>query len=76
MGLFNDLVKFSKLIKNPQLFSESFLSDLLHVNKLQCPEYHDYLAKCFTFLKDLSGNRELISLCNIRAGQVIESKQF
>jgi hypothetical protein len=76
MGFFNDMIKFAKLVKNAQLFYEGFLLELLHTNKLQCSEYYDYIAKCFTFLKDVSSNRELISSYSIKPGQVIESKQF
>lgn len=76
MGFFNDLIKFSKMVKNPQMFNENFLLELLHINRLNCPEYNEYLARCFVFLKDLSCNRELITSFNIKAGIVFESKQF
>lgn len=70
MGFFNELVKFTKMAKNVPFFSEAFLGELLHVNKVVSEEYVNYIAKCFSFLKDLSANRDLLTLTNIKPGVI------
>jgi hypothetical protein len=76
MGFFNDLIKFSKMVKNPSFFLESFFIDFLHLNKTEFEGYTDYMAKCFLFLKEFSQNKELVSSLNMRAGIVFESPAF
>ena len=75
MTLFIDMAKFIKTVKNAQIFTEVFLTELLHVTKSPGEEYFAYMAKCFLFLKDCAMNKELLT-SNIKPGVVFQTNNF
>ena len=73
MGFFSEMVKLSKLVKNPPLFSNQFLVELLHLSESGQQEYVEYIVKCFTFLKDLSANKDLLQTQKLNPGAALDN---
>jgi hypothetical protein len=58
------------MLKNPPIFNENFLIELLHYNPKQYPEYITYLIKCFQMIKDISSNKDFLAMSKIRVGAI------
>ena len=77
MIFFSEMVKLSKVAdKGSPLFNTSFLLDFIHPTTSVSPEYVLYLLKCFTFLKELSVNKEFLASSRVNAGVTMECKQI
>jgi hypothetical protein len=65
MSMLIEILKFVKSCKNPVMFSDTFMFDLLASQEvLPCNEYEEYLVKCVVFYRDMSvvddGNRKKV----------------
>ena len=72
MAYFSELLKFIKMIKNPQTFNENYLIELLHY----CPKGYDewvaYTVRCFAMIRDISNNKDYLAISKIRIGALFE----